>query len=412
MSTKPVVTTILAACLLGLAVHAEEADMAEAAKGNNEFTFDLFQKLRARNENLFFSPYSITSALAMTWAGARGNTEAEMAKALRFGLPQDRLHDAMGALMTDLNGRVAKGRWNNDPDKGRKAFELVVANALWVQKGYPFRKEYFEKVTKAYGAGLNEMDFPADIEAARKTINGWVEDRTNRKIQNLIAQGKLTPDVKLVLTNAIYFKAAWTEPFRKEATKDEDFRLADGGTVKVPMMHRAEHYLYFDGGSFEAVELPYIEKQASMVVLVPREPDGLSALEAKLTAKDVDAWIGKMGSKMVSLGFPRFKTTSTFELNPELIALGMKDAFKFPAADFTGMSETKELFIGFVIHKAFVDVNEEGTEAAAATAVGMRAGGKPPEPIRLTIDRPFVFLIRDVKTGTILFAGRILNPTL
>lgn len=410
MHTRSAACAVALSCLMGLSTRAEEADMADVAKGNNEFAFDLYRGLKKKDGNLFFSPYSITSALAMTWAGARGNTEAEMAKALRFGLGQDRLHAAMGGLTKDLNSRVAKGRWKDDPDNGRPAFELVVANALWAQKGYPFRKEYFELVTKSYGAGVTELDFARETEASRLKINGWVEERTNKRIQDLIPAGMLTPDARLVLTNAIYFKAAWVEPFHKESTKEEDFHLADGKTAKVPIMHRTDSYRYFDEGSFEALEMPYLDHQASMVVFVPKKADGLGTLEEKLTAKEIEGWLGKLKSERVALGFPKFKTTSAFELNAELIALGMKDAFKFPGADFKGMSDTGELFIGFVIHKSFVDVNEEGTEAAAATAVGMRAGGRPAEPLKVQVDRAFVFVIRDVKTGTVLFVGRVVDP--
>ncbi len=383
---------------------------ATVAKGNNELAVDLYQRLRAGDGNLFLSPYSITSALAMCYAGARGNTEAEMAKALHFSLPQDELHAAMGGLTNDLNNRVYEGYSDHDPDKGSKAFELVIANALWGQKGYPFRKEFFDLVGKAYGAGLTELDFKADTEGARQTINGWVAGKTNQRIKDLIAKGILTPDACLVLTNAIYFKAAWAEPFREEATKDEEFHVAGGESAMVPMMHRTHEFRYLDGDGFQAIELPYLGGQSSMVVLVPKEVDGLAALEAKLMAADLDAWIGKMDGRQISLGMPRFKTECSFQLVPELKALGMKDAFVYPAADFTGMSETKELYIGLVIHKSFVEVNEIGTEAAAATAVLMLKGGMPPEPVPLTIDRPFLFLIRDEKTGAVLFLGRILDP--
>ncbi len=409
MSMK-IVALVAVFALTSTLVAEEDPGMATVAKGNNELAVDLYQQLRAKDGNLFLSPYSITSALAMCYAGARGNTEAEMAKALHFSLGQDKLHDAMGALTNDLNNRVYEGRWDEDPDKGRKPFELVIANALWGQKGYPFRKEYFDLVGKAYGAGLTELDFSADTEAARQTINGWVEGKTNQRIKDLIAKGLLSPDVRLVLTNAIYFKAAWAEAFRKEATKDEEFHLVGGKSAKVPMMHSSDYYRYLDGDGFHAIDLPYLGEQASMVVLVPKEVDGLAAVEAKLTAAALDGWMGKMNHEMVSLGLPRFKTECEFQLKPQLVSLGMKDAFEYPAADFTGMSETKELFIGLVIHKSFVEVNEEGTEAAAATAVMMEAGGMPPEPVPFTIDRPFLFLIRDAKTGAILFLGRILDP--
>ena len=384
--------------------------MSTIVTGNNEFAIDLYHRLSVKGGNLFLSPYSITSALAMCWAGARGNTEAEMAKTLRFPLPQENLHNAMGALTTDLNGRVHEGLWDQDPDRGRKPFELTVANAIWSQKGYPFSRKYCDLVGKVYGAGLTELDFSADAEGARRTINGWVEVKTNRRIKDLIARGMLTPDVRLVLTNAIYFKAAWSEAFRPEDTKEEEFRVASGIAVKVPMMRRTGHFRYLAGDGFQAVELPYLGRQATMVVLMPKEADGLAALEAKLTATDLDAWIAKMDHARVGLGMPRFRTECSFQLAPELQAMGMKDAFAYPKADFTGMSETKELCIGLVIHKTFVDVDEVGTEAAAATAVVMLALGLPSEPIPLTINRPFLFLIRDTKTGTILFLGRIFDP--
>jgi len=410
MSIRSAVRVLLASCVLAIPAGAEEPDPAAVAKGNNELAFDLYGRLRAKDGNLFFSPYSISSALAMTWAGAKGNTEAVMAKAMRFALPQDKIHAAFGARTTDLNGRVAKGRWNGDPDKGRKAMELVVANSLWAQKGYPFRKDYFERVTKAYGAGLTELDFVADTEGARKTINGWVEDRTNKKIQELLAKGMLTSNTCLVLTNAIYFKAGWAEPFEKAATKEADFHLTGGGTVKVPMMHQTADMGYVAGDGFDVVSMPYLEHQATLVAFVPKKADGFAAMEKTLSEVGVAELLGKLAETNIALGFPRFKTTSAFNLNDALKALGMKDAFDASTADFTGMTEKRELYIGLVIHKAFVDVNEEGTEAAAATAVVMEGKGAPDRPVELVIDRPFVFLIRDSKTGAILFMGRVLNP--
>ncbi len=385
----------------------DEEDAGAVPRGNAGFAVDLYGQVRAEKGNLFLSPYSISTALAMTWAGARANTEKEMAATLHFRLPQEALHPAMEALMKDLNGRTVTQR---SPDQGRKQLELCVANSLWSQKGYPFRQEYFDLVTRAYEAGLTELDFAKDTEGARKTINAWVEGKTNERIKDLIPPGMLTPDNVLVLTNAIYFKAAWAEPFRKEATIDEEFHLADGSTIKTPIMHRQHAYGYFDEGTFEVVDVPYLGGDISMTILVPKEANGLGAIEERLTSTTLEGWIAKLQSEQIALGLPRFKTTWSFELSETLKAMGMKDAFQHPAADFTGMSDTKELYIGFVIHKAFVDVNEEGTEAAAATAVGMMKGSAPAEPVRLQIDRPFLFLIRDSKSGSILFMGRILDP--
>lgn len=405
------VRALVASCLFGLAAGAEEADQAEIAKGSNAFAFDLYGKLRARDGNLFFSPFSVSSALSMTWAGARENTEAQMAKTLHIGLPQERFHKAAGALLKELNARVMEGSWKNDPDKGQKGFELVVANALWGQVAYPFREEFVEQVSKTWDAGVKGLDFRADTEAARKTINSWVEEKTAKQIADLIPQGGLSADARLVLTNAIYFKARWEMTFKKAKTVEEDFRTAKGSTVKVPMMHATDYRRYYDEGTFEMVELMYQEALARMVVFVPKEHGGLEAMEAKLKATDVEAWVGKLKLTHIDFGFPRFRTTSTFELNSELAALGMKDAFNPSAADLSGISATKELFIGSVIHKAFVSVDENGTEAAAATLVAVYGAGKMKEPLKLQVDRPFVYLIRDEKSGAILFMGRVADPS-
>ncbi len=407
-------STILRVAAFALAiaatVAAQDKDEAAVAQANSTFAFDLYARLQAKEGNLFFSPYSISTALAMTWAGARGGTEKEMAASLRFPFPQDRLHVAMAALLGDLNGRVVPKRWDDDPNGGRRALELVVANALWSQKGYPFKKEYLDTVGKAYGAGLEELDFAHEAEAARVRINEWVEGKTNQRIKDLIQKGQLSDASRLVLTNAIYFKAAWKDAFEKQSTKEADFHLAGGGTKKVQMMHEWASLGYLDGGAFEMVEIPYLGDDVAMMVLVPKAAGGLGAVEKELTGEHLKAWEGKIGWEQVALGLPRFQMTCGFELSPELQGLGMKEAFDAAKADFTGMSETKELYIGKVIHKAFVDVNEAGTEAAAATAVVMEAGCAPAEPRKLEIDRPFLFLIHDRKTGSVLFVGRVVDP--
>ena len=269
-----------------------------------------------------------------------------------------------------------------------------MANALWGQKGFDFLPDFLKLVKDNYGAGLSELDFVKDTEGSRKTINDWVEKQTQDKIKELLKPGMLVPGTRLVLTNAIYFKSSWADQFNKEATKDEPFHLAGGNDVKAPLMHRTGHYGYFEEDTLQGLKLPYAGNELSMVVLLPKKADGLADLEKALTAEKLDGWMKKFGGEKVIVALPKFKTTSEFNnMEDQLQALGMKVAFSGGAADFSGMDGKKDLFISKVVHKAFVDVNEEGTEAAAATAVimagsarrGARAAqglqGRPPVPL-------------------------------
>jgi serpin B len=376
----------------------KKADVAALVKGNNAFAFDLYDQLRAKDGNVFFSPYSISTALAMTYAGARGDTAAEMAKALYFTLGPDELHRAEAALLAGLNG-------GGKP----RGYQLSIANALWGQQGYGF-KEGFLKLTQAsYGAGLREVDFASNPEAARQTINAWVEKETKDKIKDLFPKGVLNNLTRLVLTNAIYFKGDWASQFKKDQTRDEEFQTG-ADKVKAPMMHQMARFKYLDADGVQALELPYAGKELSMVVLLPKKTDGLAELEKMLSADKVAGWLGKLREQEVIVALPKFKTTCEYSLNGPLAALGMKKAFG-PTADFSGMNGRKDdLYIQAVVHKAFVDVNEEGTEAAGATgiAVGVKA-----LPVRreFRADHPFVFLIRDTRNDSILFLGRVVNPT-
>jgi serpin B len=399
-------------CLGGDGVFAGErsTEEGEVVKGNTAFALDLYGKLREQAGNLFCSPYSISTALAMTFNGARGNTEAEMARVLHFTLSQDKLHPAMGKLMTDLNNRKVDPRRRRDPSSPKKPFELVVANALWGQKGYPFHRAFLDGTKANYEAGLTSLDIQKDPEKARKTINAWVEKKTNKKIKDLIPPGSITPLVRLVLTNAIYFKSAWTHPFKERFTRKVPFHLSPESPVDVPTMHLTEDFRYLDGETFQALELPYKHNVLSMVILLPKKHEGMAALEKSLTVDNLQNWRSRMRFANVRIALPKFKFTSMFILNDALMAMGMKDAFNGKTADFSGMADTKELFIGFVIHKAFVDVNEEGTEAAAATAVGMLGKGMPSKTEAFKADRPFLFLIRDNVTGSVLFLGRVSDP--
>ncbi len=381
---------------------APTPEQAALAESNHALCLDLYGQLRHEPGNLFFSPTSISTAFGMTYAGAKGTTAREMAAALHFTLPPEQLHPAMGALLAALNA----------PHAG---YELHVADALWAQRGEHFLPQFLHVTQTNYAAGLHTADFEHAPAEARSTINRWVEQQTADKIKDLLPANAVTPDTRLVLTNAIYFKSAWEDPFDKNATQDEEFHLSAADSVKAPLMHRAGGYSFFDGGSFKALEIPYKGRELSMIVLLPNETDGLGALEQSLTAASLREWMGKLQyARKVILTLPRFTMTRTFELNDAMAALGMKLAFVRGKADFSGITDDPAgLWIGSAVHKAFVDVNEEGTEAAAATGIMMRAGAamREPTPIVFRADHPFVFLIRENKSGNILFMGRVNNPT-
>jgi serpin B len=380
------------------------ADMTTLSAGNSAFAFDLYQTLRKKGGNLFYSPYSISLALAMTYAGARGETAQQMASALHFSLPQERLHPAFNSLDLQLaqRGQGAKG-------KDGKGFRLNVVNAIWGQQGYQFLPDFLDRLAENYGAGLRVLDFQKAAEPARVTINNWVDQQTEGKIKDLIPPGAIDSMTRLVLTNAIYFNAAWAQPFDKNATTDGPFTLLDGSQATVPMMRQTESLGYAKGNGYQAVELPYDGRQLSMLILLP-DTGQFDTFEASLNAKQVDDIVKGMSPREVSLSMPHFKTETSFGLDETLRDLGMRDAFSAGIADFSGMTDNRELFIGAAIHKAFVSVDEAGTEAAAATAVIMTASAMPLEPLKVDVDRSFVFLIRDTETGTILFVGRVLNP--
>jgi len=378
--------------VVGTAPAVNEASLKELVAGNNAFAFDLYQALRTNECNLFFSPYSISLALAMTYAGARDNTAIEMAETLHFTLQQDRLHPALNAVGEKLLDRDAN-------------IDLTVANALWGQAGYPFLPDFLAVLDTGYDAGLRRADFIGAPEGARRDINDWVSDATEGKIEDLMGPGTITPDTRLVLANAIYFKGTWKVQFDAKKTEFAPFYRLDGSQVKVPMMRVKEHFPYTEGMDFQAIELPYTGDALSMVILLPRA-GMFEDFEANLSVERLDAILAQLCSEKVQLRMPRFELTSEFSLADTLAELGMPDAFT-GAADFSGMDGTRDLFIGCVAHKAYVSVNEEGTEAAAATGVSMVLS----LPAMMTIDHPFIFLIRDIETGTILFMGRVVDPT-
>jgi serpin B len=368
-------------------------------QGNNQFALDLYARLQERKGNLFFSPYSISSALAMTYAGAKGQTESQMAAVLHFPT-RTGFHSAFGTIIKDLNTRGEKGH-----------YELTVANALWGQKGFEFLKEFLELIKANYDGQLNEVDFVSATEAARKTINTWVEKKTKDKIKELIKPGVLDAMTRLVLTNAIYFKGNWASQFKEEQTRNAPFILLNGDKIEVPMMNQTGQFPYTETKSFQALELPYVDNELSMIIFLPKEPDGLKEFEQELNADNVTQWLIKLHKREVIVFMPKLKMTSEFSLASVLQSMGMTDAFSSSAADFSGMTGKKDLCISAVIHKAYIDINEEGTEAAAATAVTMKLTSVGPSQTPVfRADHPFVFLIRDNQTGSILFIGRVMSP--
>jgi serpin B len=380
---------------------ASQSDMAELVSGNTAFAFDLYRLLKDEEGNLFYSPYSISQALAMTHAGARGDTETQMADALDFMLPQDRLHPAFNSLDLALASR-GQGAAGKD-DKG---FRLNIVNAIWGQAGFEFLDEYLDVLAENYGAGLRLLDFVNETEPSRVTINDWVSDQTELRIKDLIPPGVIDELTRLVLTNAIYFNAAWENQFDVEATSDADFYLLDGSTVTVPMMRNDESFGYTDGDGYLAVELPYDGHELSMVIVMP-EAGQFDAFEVSLTGEFVADIIGSLEYQRIMLSMPKWEYDYTLGLKDALTSLGMGVAFT-EAADFSGMDGRRDLLIQDVLHKAFVSVDEAGTEAAAATAVIVGLTSLPPQ---VTIDRPFIYFIRDIETGAILFVGRVLDPS-
>lgn len=396
---------VIVLSILAFGVAAAQEVAPSIADGNNAFAFEIHRILKPSDENQFFSPLSITAALGMTEAGARNGTAAQMRKALHLGDDPAR-HERLGGLIHALNGKTSKA----------DGYELAIVNRLWPQKGFAFQKEFLAAAKDHYRADPIELDYAADAEGARQTINGSVEKDTREKIKNLIPSGALSGETRMVLTNAIYFKGDWETSFEKTLTKEIPFFVTAKESVPVPMMARKGMTAYAETPEALAVELPFKGGGVSMVLVLPRDREGMAALEADLQAVH-GKLIRALKPQEVALFIPRFKMECSVTLNGPLAKLGMIDAFVAPdppapgTADFAGMTGRRDLFISAVLHKAFVEVNEEGAEAAAATAVIMRCTTSVgPSPKFFRADRPFLFLIRDVKSGTILFLGRFAKP--
>ena len=509
----------MAAAMLGSVLAAGQLDksaVAPVVEANSDFAIDLYQQLAKENagDNLFFSPYSISSALAMTAEGARGMTAAEMGRVLRFPAAARRdaqdqpaipwemglIHTGIAAVnrrinqagkdpkeaeatrarIAELRGQLAaakqriaefqkQGKWREVSAAQRQErdlatqinrlaaqvdqYEIRVANALWGEQTYPFKPDYVDTIARHYGTGgVFPVDFRTNFPAARERINGWAAKQTRDRIKDIIPD--IPPDearlIRLILTNAIYFKGDWSVPFEAKLTKDRDFTLATGKPVKAPIMSarnlEVARYaafnadgslfdtprkirpgqadgLYPDAGGFAVLELSYKGDELAMAVIAPNSPDGLPALEKKLTREALAAWIGKTQKRKTHVLLPRFKLETDYKMGETLKAMGMVRAFTDPrlpkGADFSAMTTSTNpddrLYISKVLHKAFVEVNEKGTEAAAVTAVMMAGTTSMPATVPFTptfqADRPFLFLIRDRVTGSLLFLGRVTNPT-
>ena len=382
---------------------ASARDLKALVQGNNTFALDLYRELSNGQGNLFYSPFSISQALAMAFAGARGDTERQMTNTLHYELPQSALHPSFNALDRELASRGSSLQVEQN-----QFFELNTANAIWGQQGYEFLPDFLDMLAENYGAGLRPLDFTGAPEESRVTINDWVSQETQDKIRDLLPPGVVNRRTRLVLTNAIYFNASWQWPFDKRLTRELPFHLAGGGMVEVPMMTETSRdlYGYVKGNGYQAVDVPYSLGEMSMTILLPDEGT-FGEFEDSLNAQVLGRIFDDIEIGNITLTMPLFELESEFSLTQTLAEMGMPDAFG-AGADFSGMTGTEELWISEVVHKAFVSVDEEGTEAAASTAVVVLES----EPLLVTVDRPFIFLIRDRATGTILFVGRVMDPAL
>lgn len=388
-----------------------DAEYKNFIKAVNGFSFGLYKELlkNAGNNNLFYSPYSIASALSMTYSGARGQTEKEMEYVLGLS-GKEAAHKANALLIRNLD-KISEGLPPCPDCQGHSAtpFALHVSNAIWSQKDYKFFPSFLDTLNNYYSASVGQLDFASEPEKSRLVINEWVEQNTNRKIRDLLPPGSIDRMTSLVLTNAVYFNAAWLRPFEKSLTRDAPFILKDGTVKNVPMMTATDHFSYFRGEGFGAVELFYTGADTSMLILVP-DSGRFDEFEAALDLDQLGQISNNMYSARIKLVLPLFSFESAFSLADSLAGMGMATAFS-DRADFSGMDGSKNLYISNVLHKAFVKVDEEGTEAAAATAVLVsRMSIIMEEALELVIDRPFLFFIREKANNAILFAGRIMDP--
>jgi len=373
----------------------------EAAESSNAFGFDLYHKFKGEAGNLFFSPYSISTVLTMAFEGAKGKTAEEMQAVLHLPRDKHRIRYDFKKIYDELI-------------KGDRPYKLTSVNALWAQEGYPFASEYINNIKKYYDGQATNLNFQTETENSRVTINIWVENKTNEKIRNLIPKGLLSTMTRLVLTNAIYFKADWSLKFNAENTREGRFRLASGEDITTKMMHRTDDYTYGETENLQILEMNYLGNDLSMLIILPKE-NNMSKMENIFDKENLNAWKGAMEYVKVRVTLPKFRCETKYFMAKDLKEMGMPTAFKYPGADFTTMSPSDELYIDEVIHQAFIEVAEYGTEAAAATAVVMMAGAAPPQdqpkqPKTFNADHPFIFIIQQKVSGSILFLGRMNDP--
>jgi len=371
----------------------------QVVDANNQFAFELYSELNKNQQgNVFYSPYSISAALAMTYEGARGDTASEMKSVFHF--PESKiLRPNFAAIYNSVN-------------KKGKDYKLNTGNALWVQQNYSFLEEYLSTVESYYGGKAANVDFARETEKSRQTINSFIEEQTNDKIKELIPLGYIDRGTKLVLTNAIYFKGTWEWEFDKSDTREQDFKITEEDVVKVPMMYMKNEetsFNYVDTGDLQILELPYKGGDISMLVLLPKGDMG--SIEASLSTEKLEEWKGQMQeTKLDGIYLPKFEFDMKYlDMGGTLGALGMPTAFSLEA-DFSGMTGDKGLVIKHVIHQAYVKVDEKGTEAAAATAVIMGMMGKVGPRKVFKADHPFIFIIQERETGNILFMGNVVDP--
>ena len=442
LSVLVLLSASLAFLFFSLCLSAEDLNLNSVVSGNNQFAFDLYSRYRSENGNVFFSPYSISSALVMAYEGARGKTADEIQAVFHF--PKDdslrrasflKIYNRMNSkeestssgtvdvlpdekkypFMKDYIAEKEKYTGEKYSKGNNKTYELRIANALWAQKDYPLLKDYMTLTEEYYQGKVTNLDFIKDSENSRVTINNWIEEQTNKKIRNLIPEGMLNNQTRLVITNAIYFKGSWAKQFDKKDTQEKDFRVTSGETVKVKMMSLAgedARFNYTENEELQILELPYAGETLSMLILLPRKSN-LDSLEKSLNVEKLSAWRNSLSMEQVEISLPRFKFETKYFMASTLKEMGMSTAFSGDA-DFSGMTGGKDVYIDEVIHQAYVEVNEEGTEAAAATAVAMITSSmvEEPSPIKIfNADHPFIFVIQEKETGNILFLGRVTNPT-
>lgn len=390
----------LVAALVAQPSRAAGDGMAQLIEANNAFALQLYGKLRSAEGNLIFSPYSISSALAMTYAGARGQTARQMERVLHWDWVKSDLHAQFAQLNADL-------------DADRSSNALDIANSLWPQKKYPFWNDFLDLVKSNYGATITPVDYEGNAGQARTEINSWVDINTHHRIAEIIGPGVLNDLTRLVLVDAIYFKGRWILPFEEKATRRDSFHVKPGATVAAPFMHKVGDFIYGEKPDLQLLDLPYDGWLLEMVILLPRDRNGIGQLESHLTTARLATWIAETEHENVNVALPKFKMSTEFGLSDILRAMGIEDAFN-EKADFSGMDGRPHwLYLSAVLHKAFIEVNEKGTEAAAATAAVVDSYGihveNPPKEFRA--DHPFLFLIRDRRNGSILFMGRVSDPS-